>query len=128
MGSTATPDMIRGMDTQLYFEYLGMRFKGDENANLTYNFNINLTDTNEKLALIVSNGAVMPRMGKHVKKNITATINMTRSDLNKVSLGEAQFADLLKTKAIDIDGDAEAFPNFMSKIDQFEFWFNIVQP
>ena len=128
MGSTATPDMIRGMDTQLYFEYLGMRFKGDENANLAYNFNINLTDTNEKLALIVSNGAVMPRMGKHVKKNITATINMTRSDLNKVSLGEAQFADLLKTKAIDIEGDAKAFPNFMSKIDQFEFWFNIVQP
>lgn len=128
MGSTATPDMIRGMDTQLYFQYLGMRFKGDENADLAYNFNINLTDSNEKLALIVSNGAVIPRMGKHVKKDITATINMTRADLNKLSLGEVEFTELLETKAIDIEGDMQAFPNFMSKIDQFEFWFNIVQP
>ncbi|PQJ19592.1 alkyl/aryl-sulfatase [Tenacibaculum sp. SG-28] len=128
MGSTATPDMIKGMDTQLYFEYLGMRFKGYENADLKYNFNINLTDTNEKLALIVSNGSVMPRMGKHVAKNITATINMSRSDLNKVSLGEANFADLLKNKQIAIDGDAKAFTNLLSKIDAFEFWFNIVQP
>ena len=128
MGSTATPDMIRGMDTQLYFEYLGMRFKGDENSDLKYNFNINLTDTNEKLALIVSNGAVIPRMNSHVKKEITATINMTRADLNSVSLGEASFKELLKSKKIQIEGDAAAFPNFMSKIDQFEFWFNIVQP
>ena len=116
------------MDTQLYFEYLGMRFKGDENSDLKYNFNINLTDTNEKLALIVSNGTVMPRMNKHVNRDITATINMTRNDLNSVSLGEVSFAELLKTNKIQIDGDKKAFPNFMSKIDQFEFWFNIVQP
>lgn len=128
MGSTATPDMIKGMDTQLYFEYLGMRFKGDENSDLKYNFNINLTDTQEKIALIVSNGAVIPRMNTHVTENVTATINMTRAHLDSISLGEASFAELLNNKNIKIEGDASAFPNFMSKIDQFEFWFNIVQP
>ena len=70
----------------------------------------------------------MPRMNKHVSKIITATINMSRKDLNSVSLQEVSFADLLKNKKIQIDGDTKAFPNFMSKIDQFEFWFNIVQP
>jgi alkyl sulfatase BDS1-like metallo-beta-lactamase superfamily hydrolase len=59
---------------------------------------------------------------------VTATITINRSDLNKVSLKEASFADLVKSKAIKIEGDQNAFTSFLGKIDSFNFWFNIVEP
>ena len=37
-------------------------------------------------------------------------------------------ADLLKSKAIKIEGDQNAFTSFLGKIDSFNFWFNIVEP
>jgi len=128
IGGTASPDIIKGMSTELYFNYLGMQFKGNENGDLKYNFNLDLTDTNEKVALIVSNGAVMPRIGEFVKKDTTSTIHVKRSDLDKVSLREANFEDLIKNGDLKIEGDQEAFFNFLSKIDVFSFWFNIVEP
>lgn len=128
MGGTSSPDMIRGMSTELYFNFLGMQFKGTENGDLKYNFNIDLTDTKEKVAIIVSNGAVMPRVGEFVKKDVTSTIHVKRSDLDKVSLGEAKFEDLVKNGDLKINGDQEAFFNFLSKLDVFEFWFNIIEP
>ncbi len=125
---TASADMIKGMSTELYFNYIGMRFKGTENADLKYNFNFDLTDVNEKVGLIVSNGAVMPRIGMFISDNVTATIHVNRSDLDKVSLGQATYEDLIKNGTLKIDGDKDAYFNFLSKIDKFEFWFNIVEP
>jgi len=82
----------------------------------------------KKLALIIENGIVNPRIGGSVKDNVTATITINKSDLNKVSLKEASFADLLKSKAIKIDGDQNTFTSFLGKIASFNFWFNIVEP
>ena len=128
VASTASPDMIRGMSTELYFNYLGMKFNGIENPDMKYNFNINLTDTKEKVGLIVSNGAVMPRIGMLIPDNVTATINIKRSDLDKVSLKETTFEELRKNGDLKIDGDQKAFFNFLSKNDVFKFWFNIIEP
>lgn len=125
---TASPDIIKGMSTELYFNYLGMQFKGNENSDLKYNFNVDLIDTNEKVGVVVSNGAVIPRVGEFVKENVTSTIHVKRSDLDKVSLGETNFEDLIKNGKLTIEGDQKAFFNFLSKMDQFEFWFNIIEP
>ncbi len=128
MKSTATPDMIKGMTADLYFNYLGMRFIGTKNADLKYNFNFDLLDTKEKVGLVVSNGAVMPRIGQFIKKDVTATIHIKRSDLDRISLGEVKFEDLIRDGSLKIDGDKEAYFNFLSKIDNFGFWFNIIEP
>ncbi len=128
MSSSVSADMIKGMTTELYFNYLGMQFKGTENADLKYNFNIDLTDVNEKVGLIVSNGAVMPRIGMFIADNVTATIHIKRSDLDRVTLKQISFEDLIKDGSLKIDGDQEAYFNFLSKLDEFEFWFNIVEP
>jgi alkyl sulfatase BDS1-like metallo-beta-lactamase superfamily hydrolase len=126
--STISPDMIRGMTNELYFNFLGMQFLGTENPDMKYNFNIDLTDTNEKVALIVSNGTVMPRIGEFVKNDVTSTIHVKRSDLNRVTLGEITFDELMKDGAMKMEGNQTAYFEFLSKLDKFEFWFNIVEP
>ncbi|MCD1117215.1 alkyl/aryl-sulfatase [Chryseobacterium turcicum] len=128
--NTAGPDMIKGMTTELFFNFLAMKFIGTdaEASKMKYNFNITMPDVNEKLALIVGNGTVTPRIGSHVKNDITADITLNRSDLDRINLGETSFNDLLKSKKIKIKGDEAAFAKFLSKIDNFKFWFNIVEP
>ncbi len=127
---TAGPDMVRGMDTELYFNFIAMRFKGtDEKASsMDADFNIFLSDVNEKATLLVSNGTVTPRVGSHLSSDVTATITIKRSDLDRVNLGETSMDELMTSGAVTIDGDAEAFKEFLSHLDTFEFWFNIVEP
>ncbi len=128
--NTAGPDMVRGMTTELFFNFLAMKFVGTDAdaAKMKYTFNITMPDVNEKVALIIGNGTVTPRIGSHVKGNVTADITLNRSDLDKINLGEAKFDDLLKTKKINIKGNTDAFTQFLSKIDNFKFWFNIIEP
>lgn len=128
--NTAGPDMIKGMTLELFFNYIAMRFIGTdaEAQQMDYNFNVILPDVNTKACLIVSNGVVTPRIGSNLIKDVTATVTLNRSDLDKTSLGEATFEELVKSGAIKIDGDAEAFNKFLTKIDEFDFWFNIVEP
>jgi len=122
--------MIKGMTLELFFNYIAMRFIGtDEEAQqMDYNFNVILPDVNQKACLIVSNGVVTPRIGSNLSKDVTATVTLNRSDLDKTSLGEATFEELVKSGAIQVDGDAEAFNKFLTKIDTFDFWFNIIEP
>ncbi|HEY9262683.1 alkyl sulfatase dimerization domain-containing protein, partial [Chitinophaga sp.] len=128
--NTAGPDMVRGMSTDLFFNYLAMRFKGTEAAaaDMKYNFNISMPDVNQKVALIVENGTVTPRIGSHVDENVTATLTINRKDLDRVSLGESSFNDLISDGTIKIDGDKNAFNSFLGMIDKFDFWFPIVEP
>lgn len=128
--NTAGPDMVRGMSTDLFFNFMAMKFKGTEAeaAKMNYNFNIILPDVNDKVTLLVSNGAVTPRIGSNVTDNVTATITINRKDLDKISLGEASYEDLFKDGSLKIDGDKAAFDKFLSKLDSFNFWFNIIEP
>ncbi|MBL0709453.1 MAG: MBL fold metallo-hydrolase [Colwellia sp.] len=126
----AGPDMVRGMSLDLFLNYIAMRFIGTdlEAQQMHYNFNIVLPDVKEKAIIIVENGVVTPRIGSNFSKDVTATITLNRSDLDKTSLGEATFDELIKSGAIKVDGDKKAFNKFLTKIDTFDFWFNIVEP
>lgn len=128
--NTAGPDMVKGMSTELFLNYIAMRFKGtdDAAAGMKYNFNIIMPDVNEKAALIVENGTVTPRIGSNLANDVTATLTVNRSDLDKISLGEAKFGDLVSNGTIKINGDQDAFKAFLGALDHFNFWFNIIEP
>lgn len=140
--NTAGPDMVTGMTNELYFNYLAMKFKGlePEAAALDVTFNIELTDLKDKdrlVTLVVSNGAVSPRMGLHVTPDkATTTVKVRRSDLDQISMGLTTYNKLKRQGKMEfIDNnpgdewaDSEAFDAFMDQIDEFQFWFNIVTP
>jgi alkyl sulfatase BDS1-like metallo-beta-lactamase superfamily hydrolase len=107
-----------------------MRYKGmDENTN-KYNFNFQLTDTKEKVALLLSNGTVSTRIGTHLTTNVTASITISRMDLAMLTTpaSKVTFDDLIKNGRLKITGDEAAFKQFLSNIENFDFWFNIVTP
>ena len=126
----ASIDIVQAMSLDLFFNYIAMCFKGTEPeaAKMKYNFNLNFPDVKQKAALIISNGAMTPRIGSNVTKDVTATITVNRTDLDKITLGQAKFEDLVNKGSIKIDGDAEAFKKAMSMVESFNFWFNIIEP
>lgn len=126
--NTVSPEVIQNMSLELLFNYLAMRFNGTdaETARLKYNFNLTFPDTKEKATLIISNGVVNPRIGSHVSRDVTATLTVNRSDLNKVVSRTATFNDLIANGTIKVTGDADAFRKVMGRMDDFKFWFNII--
>ena len=46
--NTASPDTIRAMPLEMFFDYLGVRLNGDRAAGKTVDFNLELTDTGDK--------------------------------------------------------------------------------
>jgi alkyl sulfatase BDS1-like metallo-beta-lactamase superfamily hydrolase len=130
IGGTSSPDMINGMSSELFFNYLAMRYKGTEENTNKHNFNLALQDTNEKVSLILSNGTVSTRVGSFLSKDVTATITGNRlaiAGLTTPSSG-IKLDDLISSGKLKIEGDVNAFKEFLSHIDNFEFWFNIIEP
>ncbi len=128
--SGLTPDMVKGLSTKLFFDYLAMKFIGTDTdaQKMHYKFNFTLPDVDETIALIIEDGVVNPRFDYIIKDDVNATITVNRKDLNRMIMKQISLMDLIKTKAMKIDGDTTAFLGFFSKLDNFKFWFNIVEP
>jgi alkyl sulfatase BDS1-like metallo-beta-lactamase superfamily hydrolase len=57
-----------------------------------------------------------------------ATITMTRTDLNNIMMGPTNMQKLVMAGNAKIDGDSQKLGDFVSWLDTFEFYFNIVTP
>lgn len=142
--STASPDIIAGMDPDLLFNYIAMRFIGtdEDAAKMDYKFNIfiNKKNSNDNLnpstdldpvALIVKNGAVTPRVNYYYKDDSEdASLLISRSVLDDVLLGKISIEEALDHPTTQIKGQREDLENFFSKIQDLteKMWFNIIEP
>ncbi len=124
---TSSPDMVRAIPLDLYFDTLAVRLNGPRAANNDWRFNFKLTDTNENALLIISNGTLHHRLNV-TDDNATATLTMTRVALDQLNLGSKTFAQLAEEKLLNVSGDAKALQSFFGLLDEFEFWFEIVRP
>ncbi|MDE1184829.1 alkyl sulfatase dimerization domain-containing protein [Paraburkholderia sp.] len=122
-----SPDTIRAMPLDMFLDYLGIRLNADRAAGKAVSFNLALTDTKEQYVLGVENSALHYSKGK-TSSNANATITMTRADLNNIMLGQTTMQKLVMAGGAKIDGDSQKLGEFVSWLDNFEFYFNIVTP
>ncbi|KQB42489.1 alkyl/aryl-sulfatase [Flavobacterium aquidurense] len=128
--SASNPDMVNGMSSEMFFNYLAMRYKGTEENTDKFNFNFELTDTKENVGLVISNGTVSTRVGSPIKDKVTATITGPRKALMALT-GEAQDVtvdQLLSKGVLKVTGNKEAFKKFIGNIENFDVWFNLIEP
>lgn len=122
---TASPDTIRAMPVEMFFDFLGVRLNGDRAAGLTLAFNLELTDTNEKYVLGVENAAIHYSKDRSLP-NADASIVMTRDALNDVMLGTVTMEKQIVAGKAKLTGDPKKLATFVSCLDTFDLWFNIV--
>jgi alkyl sulfatase BDS1-like metallo-beta-lactamase superfamily hydrolase len=125
VASTASPDTIRAMPIEMFFDYLGVRLNGDRAAGKTLEFNLELTDTGDKYVLGIENSAIHYSRDRSSAK-ADASIVMTRAALNDVMLGAVTMEKQIVDGKAKVSGDPRKLAEFISCLDTFEFWFNIV--
>jgi alkyl sulfatase BDS1-like metallo-beta-lactamase superfamily hydrolase len=68
-------------------------------------------------------------VGQPLTKDVTTTITMSRQDLAILTSGkDVKMDGFIKSGKMKLDGDAAALKKFLLIIDNFEFWFNIIEP
>jgi alkyl sulfatase BDS1-like metallo-beta-lactamase superfamily hydrolase len=123
--TTASPDTIQAMPLDMFFDFLGVRLNSDRAAGKRVELVIEMTDTGDKYALGVDNAAIHYSKDK-VAANPDATLSMTRAAFNDVILGQTTMEKLIVGGGAKITGNPRGFADFVSWLDSFDLWFNIV--
>lgn len=124
---SGTPDVIRATPLDMFFDLLAVRLVGPKAERKVSTLNTIFTDINEQYLLTVENGVLNYTKGKQADQ-ADVTLTTTRTALNQVVLGGAKLTDKLATGEANIAGSQEKLVEFLSLMDTFEFWFNIVTP
>jgi len=124
---TASPDTVRAMDTELFFDYLAMRLDGEKADGKTIRINLDFTDLKKKYALEMENGVLNHTEGR-VLNNADTSLTLTRDTINKILLKETTLKDEVTSGAVKVQGDQGKLDELVSYLDNFDFWFPIVTP
>jgi len=126
--STASPDMVRSLPIDTYLDYLAVRLNHPEAAEgdpIALNFV--MPDVGEEFVLTVTNGVLNYSLDRQ-SDEADATVTLDRSTLDDINLGLVTADAAVAQGDVTIDGDADALGRFVSLLDTFDFWFEIVTP
>ncbi len=126
-GTTASPDAIRAMPLDLFFDYLAVRLNGPkaEHANITLNWHF--TDTDERFLVTLENGVLNHTPGVQAT-DADVSITLNRDALSAALQDRSALKARVASGEITVDGDTRKLAELFSYLDEFEFWFPIVTP
>jgi alkyl sulfatase BDS1-like metallo-beta-lactamase superfamily hydrolase len=125
--NTASPDTIRAMSLDLFFDYLGVRLNAEKAGEATARLNFDFRDTGEKVFVQLENG-VLNHTADMQGDDADATLTLTREALNQIILQETTLDDAIGGGDVTLAGDQGKLTEVVSYLDTFPFWFNIVTP
>lgn len=124
---TASPDTVRAMSLDLFFDYLAMRLNGPKAANAKMTLNVDFGNIGGKYRLDLENG-VLNHTANAAAANADATITLSRPTLDSLVLKQTTLDDAVKDGKVTINGDKGKLTELLSYLDNFDFWFNIAEP
>jgi alkyl sulfatase BDS1-like metallo-beta-lactamase superfamily hydrolase len=122
---TAGPDMIRGMSTELWLNFLAISMDSSKAAGMKFVINLVTPDNGEKFVVEMSNSTLTNIKGQQAK-NPDLTITLNRCDLEAVMGGNATFDGLLTSGKAKLDGDRQPFEQLRSIMVRFTPDFEIM--
>jgi alkyl sulfatase BDS1-like metallo-beta-lactamase superfamily hydrolase len=125
--NAASPDTVRAMPLDLFFDYLGVRLNGPKAAAAKAVLNFDFGDTGGKYLIELENG-VLNHTADRQADDADATVTLARDTLNDIILKQTTLADAIGAGDVKINGDQAKLEEVVSYLDTFEFWFNIVTP
>jgi alkyl sulfatase BDS1-like metallo-beta-lactamase superfamily hydrolase len=125
--SSASADSIKAMSLDLFFNYLGVRLNGEKASGIDVTLNWVFTDTGERVLLRLSNGTLSHVIGR-TDDSADATITLTRPALNRFILGETTLDAEAESGEITVTPEIAPLDSLLGLLDEFDLWFNIVEP
>ncbi|WP_201799978.1 alkyl/aryl-sulfatase [Andreprevotia sp. IGB-42] len=125
--NTSSPDIIRGMTTPMFLDFLAIHLNGPKAGTKAYAYNLRFPDIKEEYVLTVKNGVMNYSKGKQLDK-ADGTVTLDRSTLNDIALGKLKLGNLADSGEVKIEGDKAKFREMLGNFDKFDFWFTIAEP
>lgn len=125
--NAASPDTVRAMTPDMFFDYLGVHVNGTKAADAKVTLNFDFGDQGGQYKVELENGALNHTADSQAK-NADATITLSRDTLNRIILKQETLQDAKKNGDVKINGNADKLDELLSYMDTFNFWFNIVTP
>ena len=125
--NTASPDTVKAMSPEMFFDYLAVHINGEKAANAQAVFNVDLGADGGKYKLELENG-VLNHSADAQASNADASITLNRATLNKIILKEESLQQAEEKGDVQISGNHAKLDEFLGYLDSFDFWFNMVTP
>lgn len=122
---TSGPDMIKGMSTGLWLNFLGVRLDVNKAKNKHFIINFVTPDNDEKYLVELSNSTLTNIAGVQSNK-ADLTITMNRIDLNDVMMGKVTFDDQIKLGKAILKGDRKPFDMLKGMLTTFTMKFELL--
>jgi alkyl sulfatase BDS1-like metallo-beta-lactamase superfamily hydrolase len=123
--STASPDVIRAMSTELFLNFLGIRMDSRKAEDLKFTINLVTPDNGEKFIVELENATLTNIKGFQAEKpDLTLTIN--RSDLEKTMTGAKSLEAQISDGTAKVEGDASILKKLGATMVNFDPRFEIM--
>jgi alkyl sulfatase BDS1-like metallo-beta-lactamase superfamily hydrolase len=122
-----SPDVVRAMSLDLFFDYLGVRLNGERAEGLRLVVNWVFTDLGRRYVLNLENCA-LTYLPDRQHDGADALVTLDRAVLNRIVLRELTFVDAVERGLIRIDGDAAGVAALFGLLDDFTLMFEVVEP
>lgn len=124
---SSSPDVIRSLPLDMFFDYLGVRVNGDKAQGKSIVINWRFTDTQQDYALTLSNSALSHAAGTQAP-NADATLTLARATLDDISLQKTSFPKALAMGDIKISGNPLKVMELLGLLEDFTPGFPVVEP
>lgn len=122
---TGSPDIIRGLPIEKYLDYLAVRLDHPKAADANITLNFDMPDVGQRFVIEIANGVMNYTMDAR-KENAGASVTIDRAVLDSINLQQRTFPEAIKSGDVKIEGDPKQLIGFLTLLDSFDFWFNIV--
>ncbi|MEY2952318.1 MAG: hypothetical protein RLZZ401_405 [Pseudomonadota bacterium] len=126
-GATASPDVIRSLTLDMFFDYLAIRVHAGRAQGRHWVMNWQFTDTQQRYVLTLYN-STLTHIAAQASDQADTTIVLSRATLDQISLRQLSFEEALKTGLIQEQGQSPVLLDFLATLDSFERGFKVVEP
>ncbi|PYN74367.1 MAG: hypothetical protein DMD97_17530 [Candidatus Rokuibacteriota bacterium] len=122
-----SPDVVRAMSLDLFFDYLAVRLDGKRAEGRRLVIDWVFADLGQRYALNLENCA-LTYLADRRSERPDATVTLERAVLTRLLLRELAVPDAVAKGLITIDGDASAVADLFGLLDDFTLMFEVIEP
>ena len=130
-GGKANPlrnrESVALMDMDMLLDYCAIQLSGDKASGKEAVINMEFTDSGEKASLILKNGVLNHRLGRH-EKNADLSLRIAKMGFVDLFFGLAAWDELQQAGKVSATGDMEALTTLCGCVEPSDPKFNIVLP
>jgi alkyl sulfatase BDS1-like metallo-beta-lactamase superfamily hydrolase len=120
-------ETLKAVPIDLFFDLLAVRLNGPKAGDSSFSLNFIYPDSDEKVFVTVGNGVLNYLTGR-CGETVDANVTLERSVWNELAAGTATIENLIDDGRAVIEGDVRVLHSLFELLDDFEIFFNIVEP